>query len=207
VKEISKVAGEPERRADESEQNSEDDYAREWTMPERSKPPILIVDDEPEILFSLRGLLRLQFEVQTATSGEEALRILRERPVHVIMTDQRMPEMTGVELLRRAQGACPEAIRMIFTGYSDIKAVIDAINEGQIFRYITKPWDPDELIAVLRSACDEYERIAERRQLVVDARDFLGRCLGGLERVPGEEATALAAEGRALQERLDRALS
>src|SRR5262245_57722381 len=159
-------------------------------MPDKTKPPILIVDDEPEILFSLRGLLRLQFEVQTATSGEEALRILRERPVHVIMTDQRMPEMTGVELLRRAQGTCPEAIRMIFTGYSDIKAVIDAINKGQIFRYITKPWDPDELIAVLRNACDEYERIAERRQLVVDARDYLGRCLAGLEGVPGEPAAA-----------------
>jgi response regulator RpfG family c-di-GMP phosphodiesterase len=177
---------------------------REQIMPETTKPPILIVDDEPEILFSLKALLRLEFDVRTATSGEEALRILRERPVHVIMTDQRMPEMTGVELLHRAQGACPEAIRMIFTGYSDIKAVIDAINESRIFRYITKPWDPDELVAVLRHACAEYERLAERRQLLADARDYLARCLAGLERA-GEQG--LVAEGRALQERLDGALS
>ena len=69
------------------------------------------------------------------------------------MTDQRMPQMTGVELLQRAQEECPEAVRIIFTGYADIKAVIDAINQGQIYRYLTKPWDPDELVAVLRQAC------------------------------------------------------
>src|SRR5215210_7690658 len=96
-----------------------------------TKRPILLVDDEPEILFSLRGLLRREFDLHTADSGAQALEILREHPVHVIMTDQRMPEMTGVELLRRAQGACPQALRMIFTGYADIKAVIDAVNQGQ----------------------------------------------------------------------------
>src|SRR3712207_9459472 len=84
------------------------------------------------------------------------------------MTDQRMPEMTGVELLTRVQGQRPEAIRMVFTGYSDVKAVIDAINQGHVFRYITKPWDPDELRAVLLQACEEYGRIAERKQLLTD---------------------------------------
>src|SRR5262245_35557967 len=140
-----------------------------------TKHPILLVDDEPEILFSLRGLLRKEFDLHTAASGAEALEILRRQPVHIIMTDQRMPEMTGVELLRRARGECPEAIRLIFTGYADIKAVIDAINQGQIYRYLTKPWDPDELREMLHEACVQYERIAERRLLLRDLRDHVAR--------------------------------
>jgi DNA-binding NtrC family response regulator len=137
------------------------------------KHPILLVDDEPEILFSLRGLLRRDFEVHTAQSGAEALAILQRQPIHVIMTDQRMPEMTGVELLRRARGECPQAIRMVFTGYADIKSVVDAINHGQIYRYLTKPWDPDELCQALHDACAYYDHIAERRRLLVDLRDYL----------------------------------
>ncbi len=144
-------------------------------MTEAKKHSVLLVDDEPEILFSLRGLLRRDFELYTAESGAEALEVLHRHPVHVIMTDQRMPEMTGVELLRRASGECPASIRMIFTGYADVKAVVDAINQGQIFRYLTKPWDPDELVAVLHEACDHYERIAERHRLLLDLRDFVAR--------------------------------
>ena len=139
------------------------------------KQSILLVDDEPEILFSLRGLLRREFDLHTANSGAEALDVLRQHPIHVIMTDQRMPEMTGVEFLRRAHGECPEAIRIVFTGYADIKAVIDAINQGHIYRYLTKPWDPDELLAVLREACDQYERLAERRHLLIDVRNHIAR--------------------------------
>jgi response regulator RpfG family c-di-GMP phosphodiesterase len=118
------------------------------------KHPVLIVDDEPEILFSLELLLRRDFELYTAQSGAEALDILHQHPVDVIMTDQRMPRMTGVELLRRARGECPEAVRIIFTGYADIRAVIDAINEGRIYRYLVKPWDPDDLRQLLHEACD-----------------------------------------------------
>ena len=114
------------------------------------KHPVLLVDDESEILFSLRGLLRTEFELHTAESGAEAMEILRRQPIHAIMTDQRMPNMTGVELLRRAKEERPEAVRMVFTGYADIKAVIDAINQGEIYRYLTKPWDPDELVAVFQ---------------------------------------------------------
>jgi DNA-binding NtrC family response regulator len=139
------------------------------------KHPILLVDDEPEILFSLRGLLRHEFDVHTAKSGAEALAILQRQPVHVIMTDQRMPEMTGVELLRRARGECPQAIRMVFTGYADIKSVVDAINHGQIYRYLTKPWDPDELSQALHEACAYYDRVAERRRLLLDLREHLTR--------------------------------
>src|SRR5207247_7636758 len=128
---------------------------------------------EPEILFSLRGLLRREFDLHTAQSGAEALDVLHREPIHVIMTDQRMPEMTGVELLRRARGECPEAIRIVFTGYADITAVVDATNQGQIYRYLTKPWDPDELCALLHEACEQHDRIAERRRLLLDLRDYV----------------------------------
>ena len=164
-------------------------------MTENGKHPILVVDDEAEILYSLRGLLRRDFEVHTAESAAEAMELLRRQAVHVIMTDQRMPEMTGVELLTEVQGEWPDAIRMVFTGYSDIKAVIEAINEGHIFRYITKPWDPDELKSLLRQACEEYERVVERKKLLLDLRAYLAQSLS-------EERE----EGRRLLERLDRAL-
>jgi signal transduction histidine kinase len=82
------------------------------------------------------------------------------------MTDQRMPGMTGVEFLHRVRGAYPEAVRLLFTGYADIKAVVDAINQGNVYRYITKPWDPDELQAVIRQAADQYDLLVERRQLL-----------------------------------------
>jgi response regulator RpfG family c-di-GMP phosphodiesterase len=141
-----------------------------------AKHPILLVDDEAEILFSLRGLLRTEFEVHTAESGAEALEILGRQSIHAIMSDQRMPNMTGVELLRRAKEERPEAVRMVFTGYADIKAVIDAVNEGGIYRYLTKPWDPDELVTALRMACTYYDRLSQRRLLLCDLKDHLKRC-------------------------------
>jgi DNA-binding NtrC family response regulator len=159
-----------------------------------TKHPILLVDDEPEILFSLRGLLRKEFDLHTANSGAEALEVLHAQPAHVIMTDQRMPEMSGVEFLRRACGKCPAAICIVFTGYADIKAVIDGINQGQIYRYLTKPWDPDELLAVLRQACEHYEELAERRRLLRDLREHIGRS-------PGQDGA------RELLTRLDHALA
>jgi DNA-binding NtrC family response regulator len=145
------------------------------TTKEHSKHSVLLVDDEPEILFSLKGLLRREFDLYTAESGSQALEILRQHSIHVIMTDQRMPEMTGVELMGRVRTQYPDAIRMIFTGYADIKAVVDAINSGGLFRYITKPWDPDELIDVLREAAGQYDALVERRQLLADLRDHLER--------------------------------
>lgn len=154
-----------------------------------AKPPILVVDDEPDILFSLKALLRHDFTVYTAASGAEALDVLRTTPVHLIMTDQRMPAMTGAELLSRARCECPQAIRVIFTGYADLKAVIDAVNRGEIYRYLTKPWDPDELVDVLKAACEHYDAIAERERLLVDVRGFLST-------VPGDEAAALVARIR-----------
>lgn len=166
-------------------------------MAQSIKHSILVVDDEPEILYSLRGLLRMEFEVHTAESGREAIQILKQQPIQVVMSDQRMPEMTGVELLNQVQGEYPDAIRMVFTGYSDIKAVIDAINQGHIFRYITKPWDPDELRAVLHQAGEEYDRIVERKRLLTDLRDYQARCLALLEKLRAGQFGSLNPAGQA----------
>jgi DNA-binding NtrC family response regulator len=182
-------------------------------MTDTGKHPILIVDDESEMLYSLRGLLRRDFEVHTAGSADEAREVLRQQPIHAIMTDQRMPEMTGVELLTEVREEWPDAIRMVFTGYSDIKAVIDAINGGQIFRYITKPWDADELKSILHQACEEYDRVVERKKLLQDLRTYLIQSMilaAGQKGIVGEAgqtaAERLADEGKSLLGRLDTAL-
>ncbi len=131
-------------------------------MPTTKKPSILIVDDEPDVLFSLTGLLRRDFQVFTAQSGAAAMEVMAEQDVHVIMTDQRMPSMTGTELMGRVRMEHPDAVRILFTGYADTRAVVDAINSGELYRYISKPWDPDDLIEVLREAAQKYnETIAE----------------------------------------------
>jgi response regulator RpfG family c-di-GMP phosphodiesterase len=143
------------------------------TASQPHKHSVLLVDDEPEILFSLKGLLRREFNLFTAESGKEALQILQDHPIHVVMTDQRMPEMTGVELMGRVRNEHPDAIRIVFTGYADIKAVIEAINNGGLFRYITKPWDPDDLIATLREAAAEYDRHVDRRVILDAVHDHI----------------------------------
>jgi DNA-binding NtrC family response regulator len=181
-------------------------------MTQTKKHPILLVDDEPEILFSLQGLLRREFELYTAESGAQALEILQQHPIHVIMSDQRMPEMTGVQLMHRVKDAHPEAIRIVFTGYADIRAVVDAINNVGLYRYITKPWDPDELIEVLHQAAQRYEEIVEHERLLTDVRRYVQQgqlLLQGLhEHSPAAEFAGVnldefASQGSLLLQRLD----
>jgi DNA-binding NtrC family response regulator len=109
------------------------------------KPKILLVDDEERILRSLSMLLRTQYQIFATSDGHEALRILKQEKIHVIISDQRMPIMTGTELLRQAREIAPDTIRILLTGYSDADAALDALNDGEIFRYINKPWGPKEL--------------------------------------------------------------
>jgi len=130
------------------------------------QPSILVVDDEADVAESIRELLRLDYRVLVATRASQALSILQERPVDVIMTDQRMPEMTGVELLHHVRQTQPDTVRLLFTGYADVRAVIDAINHGNIYRYITKPWDPEDLQVVVRDAVERHDLIAERQRLL-----------------------------------------
>ncbi len=126
---------------------------------------LLVVDDEPDIVRSVQDLLRREWRVLGTTTAAEGLAILKTQEVHVVMSDQRMPGMTGVEFLSEVRGDHPDAIRLLFTGYADIHAVIDAINQGNVYRYITKPWDPDELQAILRQAAERYDMLVDRKRL------------------------------------------
>src|SRR5665213_424462 len=146
---------------------------------------ILVVDDEPDVVKSVQDLLRLEYKVLGATRARQAMDIMRNDEVHVVMTDQRMPEITGVEFLRQIRGDYPEAIRLLFTGYADIRAVIDAINQGNVYRYITKPWDPEELETIIRQAVERYDLLVERRKLMENlqvSNDELARTNDELKR-------------------------
>lgn len=127
---------------------------------------ILVVDDEPDIVQSVKDLLRLDYNVLGATRAADGERLMKEHAVDVVMTDQRMPETTGVQFLADIKDPYPDATRLLFTGYADIRAVIEAINQGNVYRYITKPWDPDELQTVIREACERHDLIVQRRELV-----------------------------------------
>ena len=142
--------------------------------PER-RHSLLIVDDEVDVCESLRHLFHRSYRVLTANAGDAALEILSRNEVHLILSDQRMPGMPGDIFLRRARQLRPDAIRMLFTGYADIQAVINAVNEGHIFRYILKPWDADELETVLHQAAEQYELLAERRRLIAELQSTNAR--------------------------------
>jgi two-component system response regulator HupR/HoxA len=118
---------------------------------------ILIVDDEPAILESLELTLGSDYRVLTAGSGEEGLEILRREEVALIISDQVLPTLSGVEFLEQTIEICPQAIRMMLTGYADIGSLARAINEGQIYRYIAKPWEPDEVRLNVKRALESYE--------------------------------------------------
>src|SRR4051812_36141806 len=129
---------------------------------------LLVVDDEVDVLESLRHLFHRSYRVLTANSGAEALGLLGREEVHLILSDQRMPGMSGDVLLSHARRIQPDAIRMLFTGYADIQAVINAVNEGNIFRYILKPWDAGDLEGILRQGADRYDLLAERKRLIAE---------------------------------------
>lgn len=130
------------------------------------KHTVLVIDDELDVVKSVKDLLRYDYRILGATSPREGMSILQKEEVHVVLTDQRMPEMTGVEFLFRLRGEYPDAIRIIFTGFADVRAIIDAINQGNVFRYVVKPWDPEELQSVIREACERYDMIVDRRRLI-----------------------------------------
>ena len=129
---------------------------------------LLLVDDEPNITKALRRLLIEvdQYRTLIASSGAEAIAILEENPdVGVIISDQRMPAMTGVELLSKARILAPDAVRILLTGYADIEASINAINQGAVFRYLTKPWDDDNLLQVVAEAAHGFWLVTENERL------------------------------------------
>ena len=119
--------------------------------------PILVVDDEVANVRLLKRVLGADHEVFEAQSGSEGIEILEKEPISLIITDQRMPGITGVQLLERSLTIRPDAIKILLTGYTDVQALIDAINAGHVYKYVPKPWDADELKLTVRRALEAYE--------------------------------------------------
>ena len=115
-------------------------------------PIVLVIDDEVRSQESLRRVLGEEFEVLTAGDAEEAESLLQREMVHAILCDQRMPGTTGVDFLKRARGLWPDTVRMIVSGYTDSEDIIAGVNEAGIYQYITKPWEPEELLDTVRGA-------------------------------------------------------
>ncbi len=135
-----------------------------------TSPTLLIVDDEVRSLETLRRILEDDFDVKTAVTVDEAERILQEEWVQIILCDQRMPEITGVEFLRKVRDKWPDVIRMIISGYTDSEDIISAVNEAGIYQYITKPWHPDNLILTLQNASQLFELQRQNEVLSIELK-------------------------------------
>ncbi len=133
------------------------------------KHTLLLVDDEESIAKSLQRIFRKEgYEIYTALNGQEGLKRLKEtgKAFSLIVSDQRMPGMTGAQFLEKAKEIFPHAIRILLTGYSDMDAIVDAVNKGEIHRYLTKPWNDDDLLLQVRQALEQYELVVENRRLL-----------------------------------------
>jgi serine/threonine-protein kinase len=131
------------------------------TMPMRIQAPkgrILCVDDEPNILRALSWLLKKDFQVVTAQSARDGLELVRTGDFDVVISDQRMPEMSGIDFLNQVKMMAPRAMRILLTGYSDMQAVLRSVNEAEIFRYVSKPWDVTELPGIVAQAAEIARR-------------------------------------------------
>mgnify|MGYP001197766729 CR=1 FL=1 len=126
---------------------------------------VLYVDDEIGNLTAFKASFRRDFNIFIAESAEEGINVLDQNEIEIILTDQRMPETTGIEFLQSIMEKYPEAIRIMVTGFSDIEAVIDAINKGKVYKYITKPWDNDSLKITINQAYEVYQLRKENKQL------------------------------------------
>ena len=132
---------------------------------------LLLVDDEPNILASLKRLFRRDGHViLTASSGAEGLSLLSRHKVDIIISDQRMPGMTGVDFLRVAKVNYPDTIRIVLSGYTELQSVTDAINEGAVYRFLTKPWDDEQLREHIKKAFEYKELLEENQQLDIKIR-------------------------------------
>lgn len=129
----------------------------------QDKIVVLYVDDEKNNLVSFKATFRTKFKVFTSTSATEALEILKSNQIHVLITDQRMPEITGTELLEQVVQIDDSPIRILLTGYTDMDTVVEAVNKGKIYHYHSKPWNEDELEDTIRKA---YEVYLEKAKIV-----------------------------------------
>lgn len=136
----------------------------------RPKCSLLVVDDEPYILPTVAALLSNEFEVLTANSVEAAQEILRSHRIDLILTDQKMPRRTGVELLEWVRHHSPRTVRLLMTGYAELEDAVEAINRGQVYYYLLKPWRTEELLQILRNAAEKVQLQRSQEQLLDELR-------------------------------------
>lgn len=147
-----------------------------------SRHNVLVVDDEQDSLDLLQRTLRRECIVFAAKSGETTLRLLKDNNISMIIADQKMPEMTGTELFQHTLKVCPEVTRIILTGYSDVEDLIDAINTGHVYRYITKPWKPEELKITVRQVLDRLDLQNENEGLLQELQDQVSKLANSIEK-------------------------
>ena len=136
---------------------------------------IMIVDDEPANLRTLLRLFRQDYAVVSAESGPEALTLLQQHNVALLISDQRMPGMTGIELMKKTVDVRPQMVKILLTGYTDVEALIESINCGLVYRYITKPWNNDDLRLTVSRALEHYEVIKSKHLLDMENKRLRSR--------------------------------
>lgn len=158
---------------------------------------LLVVDDEPYILPTLSALVAPEFQVYTADSADSAEEVFRRHPIDLVLTDQNMPRRTGVQFLEWVRQHHPRTIRLLMTGYAELEDAVDAINRGQVYHYLLKPWRTEELLQVLRNAAEKFTLERNRDELL----DELHRAKVELEQRVADRTRALEETNRLLQQR------
>ena len=146
------------------------------------KPKIAFIDDEPRILRSLKMHFRQSHDVFVTTDATELMKYVSEHDVQVVISDQRMPDKQGTEVLRDIKAASPNTIRILLTGYADLNAVIDSVNDGEIYRYITKPWQNDELKKIVNKATDIAQQTKDITQNIKQSEESQSFMTAGSKR-------------------------
>ncbi|MCS6832673.1 MAG: response regulator, partial [Flammeovirgaceae bacterium] len=159
-------------------------------------PVVLYVDDEEHNLTSFTANFRRNYQVLTAKNGKEGLELLKKHEVEVVITDQRMPQMSGVEFAEAVANFNPDIVRIILTGFSDMQAIVDAINKGGIYRYISKPWQKDELKLAIDNAIETYRLRKHNKELIRNLQQLNAE----LEEKINERTETLARKNKELEE-------
>jgi response regulator RpfG family c-di-GMP phosphodiesterase len=139
-------------------------------MTEQEKIRVMFVDDEQHNLEAFKAAFRRDYDVFICLSVAEALKVLETETIHIILSDQRMPNTTGVEFFEQITETYPDAMRILITGYADISIVVDAVNKGKIYQYIQKPWDNEKLKEIINKAFEEYNEQITRKKDLEDLR-------------------------------------
>ncbi|BBO82911.1 hypothetical protein DSCO28_34770 [Desulfosarcina ovata subsp. sediminis] len=164
---------------------------------------VLCVDDEPNILNALKRLLRKEeYRLLTGNSGREGLEILSANEVHIVISDQRMPEMNGTEFLKEVRAGYPNILRIILTGYTDVDTITEAINEGHIYKFFLKPWNDQNLKLEIRQALEQYDLIQANKRLneqLYEQNEALKKMNENLESIVQERTHSLKIQNQALQ--------